>query len=421
MSRKTFKPTISRSWGSGEKHRRQTQAVAYVRELAEQTPAVYDVGQEANPMDASIAAWQGLGSLPYLNSAKTRSISPENPTGEKGKGGMAIPNPHDPRLPFSAAARDLGQRWKVSPFVKPAAGETITIMDVEGPGVIQHIWMATEGDWKGNGRACVLRFYWDGEESPSIEVPMTDFFAIGHDRFAPVNSLAVVVNAMSAMNCYWPMPFRRHCRITFTNDNHRDLGLLTYQVTYALTDVPENAGSFHAQWRRAVTDRRNPDYTIVDGIGGHGRYAGTFLAWTQLAEDWFGEGEVKFYIDGDREFPTICGTGTEDYFGASYGFPQLYSGPYSGCTLGAHPPSHKDGIPIYSGPPKWSLYRWHIMDPICFDKDLRVTIQALGWWMDKSGRYQPLADDIASVAYWYQAEPHARFPALPGVMERWPR
>jgi hypothetical protein len=367
------------------------------------------------------APWQGLGSLPFLTKSQTRSVCPENPTGEKGKGGMAVPNPQDPKLPFSAAARDLGRGWKVSPFVKPRAGETITIMDVEGPGIIQHIWMATETDWKGNGRACVLRFYWDGEETPSIEAPMTDFFAVGHDRMAPVTSLPVVVNPLAALNCYWPMPFRKRCRVTFTNDNHRDLGLLTYQITYALTDVPDNAGCFHAQWRRAMTDRENPDYTIVDGIKGRGRYAGTFLAWTQLSEEWFGEGEVKFYIDGDRDFPTICGTGTEDYFGASYGFPKLYSGPYSGCTLAPFPPHTVDGNYTFPGPPKWSLYRWHIMDPVCFDKDLRLTIQALGWWMDKSGRYQPLEEDIASVAYWYQTEPHAPFPPLPGVMQRWPR
>jgi hypothetical protein len=369
----------------------------------------------------SMAPWQGLGSLPFLTEAQTRSISPENPTGEKGKGGMAIPDPGNPRLPFSAAARDLGQGWKVSPFLKPRAGETVTIMDVRGPGVIQHIWMATETDWKGNGRACVLRFYWDGEETPSVEVPMTDFFAVGHDRFAPVSSLAVVVNPRSSLNCYWPMPFRTGCRVTFTNEGQRDLGLLTYQITYALAEVPENAGTFHAQWRRALTDRSRPEYLIVDGVAGRGRYVGTFLAWTQLCEGWFGEGEVKFFIDGDVEFPTICGTGTEDYFGGTYCFPHIYSGPYAGCVLSPYLPPPADGTQSSSGPPKWSLYRWHIMDPVCFQKDLRVTIQALGWWPDKSGRYQPLQDDIASVAYWYQAEPHAPFPSFPGVMERWPR
>jgi hypothetical protein len=352
----------------------------------------------------------GLSALPLLGPSETRMVSPENPAGEKGRGGMAIPNLSDPGLPFSNAAMDLGQGWKVRPFIKVAAKQTVTIMDVDGPAVIQHIWMASSGNWQGNGRAGILRFYWDNEPQPSIEVPLTDFFAVGHERFAPVNSLAVVVNPKSALNCYWPMPFRKHVKITFSNDSDKELGLFTYQITYAKTEVPANAGYFHAQWRRAVTNRAAPDYTILDGIKGEGRYVGTFLAWTQLSDGWFGEGEVKFYIDGDGKFPTINGTGTEDYFGGTYGFPEVYTTAYVGNTLKAQ---GKDG------PPKWSLYRWHIMDPVSFHKDLRVTVQALGWW--PNGRYQPLADDIASVAYWYQREPHAEFPKLPPLPQRWPR
>ncbi|HLH72481.1 MAG TPA: glycoside hydrolase family 172 protein, partial [Chloroflexota bacterium] len=230
----------------------------------------------------------GLSTLPLLTNARTRSISPENPTGAPGRGGMAIPNPNDPDLPYSHASVNLGQGWKVRPFVKPHASETITLMDVDGPGVIQHIWLATERSFQGNGRGCVLRFYWDDEETPSVEVPLTDFFAIGHDVFAPVNSLAVVATPQSALNCYWPMPFRKHARITFTNDNANDLTLLAYQITYAETEIPSEAGYFHAQWRRAVTDRGNPDYVILDRITGRGRYVGTFLAWTQLSDGWFG-------------------------------------------------------------------------------------------------------------------------------------
>ena len=352
----------------------------------------------------------GLGTLPMLNGCETRSVSPENPTGEKGGGGRAVPNPNDPDLPYSRAAVALGRGWKVRPFVKPKAGQTLTLMDVEGPGMIQHIWMATETNWVGNGRACVLRVYWDGEKTPSIEVPLTDFFAVGHDLFAPVNSLAVVVNPTSALNCYWPMPFRKRAHITFTNESEKDLSLLAYQITYSKGEIPPEAAYLHAQWRRATTQRTHPEHVIVDGIRGQGRYIGTFLAWTQLSDGWFGEGEVKFYMDGDREFPTICGTGMEDYFGGSYGFPAYYSSPYSGCTL------RRQG---QEGPPKWSLYRWHLMDPICFRSDLRVTVQALGWWPNQT--YQPLADDVASVAYWYQHEPHAPFPPLPPIAQRWSR
>ena len=353
----------------------------------------------------------GLGTLPILSGAITRSISAENPTGKKGEGGMSVPNPQDPDLPNSGAAVDLGQGWKVRPFQPLPAGQTVTLMDVGGPGIIQHIWMAMASgpDIQRFGRANVLRFYWDGEDTPSVETPFTDFFAIGHDLFAPVNSLAVTVNPQSAMNCYWPMPFRKHAKVTITNESQEDLKL-GFQITYAETEVPEEAGSFHAQWRRAVTDPADPDYVILDHVKGQGQYVGTFLAWTQLSDGWFGEGEIKFYMDGDREFPSICGTGTEDYFCGSYGFPQVYTTAYAGNTL-KHPGE--------DGPPKWSMYRWHIMDPVCFQSELRVTIQALGWWPNR--RFQPLADDIASVAYWYQKEPHVDFNEFPTLVERWPR
>jgi hypothetical protein len=356
------------------------------------------------------AAPTGLGALPLLTGYETRSVSPENPTGERGHGGMAIPDVNDPKLPFSKAASRLGQGWKVSPFIKVKAGETVTVMDVEGPGIIQHIWMVSGGNYKGIGRAGVLRFYWDDETAPSVEAPMTDFFAVGHDIFAPVNSLAVVVNPMSALNCYWPMPFRRRARITFTNEGEKDLSLLTYQITYVKAPLADNVAYFHAQWRRGVTERSNPQHVILDGVKGEGRYVGTFLAYTQLSDGWFGEGEIKFFINGDGRFPTICGTGTEDYFCGSYGFPQVYSTAYVGNVL-----KHE----AKDGPPKWSLYRWHIQDPIEFRSDLRVTIQTLGWWPDWT--YQPLADDVASVAYWYQREPHTAFAKFPPLEKRWPR
>lgn len=370
----------------------------------------YHKWEEDGAMSEFAGLSLGLGALPMLRRWRTRSISAENPTGAQGMGGMAIPDAGDSDLPHSASAVRLGQGWKVRPFLKPKAGETVTLMDAGGPGIIQHIWMATETKFAGNGRACVLRFYWDNENTPSVEVPMTDFFAVGHDLFAPVNSLAVIVNPTSALNCYWPMPFRKHARVTLTNESTKDLSLLAFQLTYAETVVPDDAGYFHAQWRRAMTRRAHPEYTILDGVEGEGRYVGTFLAWTQLSDGWFGEGEIKFYLDGDTDFPTICGTGTEDYFCGSYGFPQNYSTAYVGNTL-----RHQGE----DAPPKWSLYRWHIMDPICFQQELRVTIQALGWWPDQT--YQPLADDIASVAYWYQHEPHMAFPAFPALEQRWPR
>lgn len=345
----------------------------------------------------------GLSNLPLLGQGRTRSISAENPTGEPGQGGMAVPNPGEPKPVASArAADDLGQGWKVRPFIRINAGETAVLMDVAGAGIIQHIWLV-----EGLNRGLVIRFYWDGEQTPSIESPAPDFFAVGHGRFAPVNSLPVVVNPANALNCFWPMPFRTRARITLTNETADDVPLVAYQITYMETAVPAAAGTFHAQYRRAATDTINP-YVILDGVRGQGRYVGTFLAWTQMEKGWFGEGEIKFYMDGDDRFPTICGTGTEDYFLGSYGFARPFTTAYSGTVLpasdSAEPPSF------------WSLYRWHIQDPINFGQDLRVTIQALGWGPD--GKYKKLSDDIASVAYWYQAEPHAPFPQLPPLAER---
>ena len=357
----------------------------------------------ASAQDAFVGLQPGLGSLPLLGRGRTRSISAENPTGEKGKGGMAIPNPAEPQPAASARAADnLGQDWKVRPFIRLNAGQTAVLMDVAGPGILQHIWLV-----EGLNRGLVIRFYWDGEDTPSVEAPVPDFFAVGHGKFAQVNSLPVVVNPANALNCFWPMPFRKHARITLANETARDVELVAYQITYVETDVPAAAGTFHAQYRRASTAVTNP-CVILDGVKGQGRYVGTFLAWTQMEKGWFGEGEIKFYLDGDDRFPTICGTGTEDYFLGSYGFRQPYTTAYAGTVLPASENAEPPGF--------WSLYRWHIQDPINFQADLRVTIQALGWGRD--GKYKKLGDDIASVAYWYQAEPHAPFPKLPVLAER---
>jgi hypothetical protein len=341
----------------------------------------------------------GLSSLSKLSKAKTRSISAENFTGEKGKAGMSVNGP------ARNAARDLGQGWKVSPFIRVASDTVVTIADIEGSGAIQHIWMTPTGTW----RYSIIRFYWDGESTPSVEVPVGDFFAMGWGRYAQLTSLPVCVNPGSAFNCYWEMPFRKSCRITFENLDDKPMTLY-YQIDYTLTDVSEDAGYFHSQFRRVNPLPYKEVYTILDGVKGWGQYVGTYLAWGVHSTGWWGEGEIKFYLDGDRDFPTICGTGTEDYFCGSYDFEvnsryQEFTTPYSGLAQVIRP----DGL--YDSQQRFGLYRWHIMDPVRFQKDLRVTIQALGW--RSGGRYLPLQDDIASVAYWYQKEPHAPFPKLP--------
>jgi Protein of unknown function (DUF2961) len=343
----------------------------------------------------------GIGNLYRLSNAKSYSIGPENLTGEKGKGGMATTGS------ASNAARDLGQGWKVNPFIVINPGQTFTLGEINGAGAIQHVWMTPTGDW----RLSILRMYWDDETQPSVEVPVGDFFAMGWGKFAPITSLAVCVNPGSAFNAYWPMPFRRKAKLTLENLDTKPMTIY-YQIDYTVTDVPKDAAYFHAQFRRINPLPYKQVYTILDNVSGTGQYVGTYLAWGVHNNGWWGEGEVKFYIDGDREFPTIDGTGTEDYFGGSYDFEnretkqyEPFTSPYSGLIQVIKP----DGL--YLSQERFGLYRWHIMDPVRFDKDLRVTIQALGW---QSGRrYLPLTDDISSVAFWYQTEPHAPFPKLP--------
>ncbi|MBD3267010.1 DUF2961 domain-containing protein [bacterium] len=344
-----------------------------------------------------------MGNLYRLSDAKTRSISPENFTGEKGQGGMAKEGTG------AHAARDLGQGWKVSPSVDVEAKSTFTLAEIDGPGAIQHIWLTPTGNW----RFSILRMYWDGEEEPSVECPLGDFFACGWNKYAQINSLAVCVNPGSALNCYWTMPFRKKCKITLENIAEKKMRIY-YQIDYTLTEVPADAAYFHAQFRRVNPLPYKEVYTIVDGIKGRGHYVGTYMCWGVNNNGWWGEGEIKFYMDGDTEFPTICGTGAEDYFCGSYNFAnngqyQEYSTPYAGLPQVIRP----DGY--MNSQMRFGLYRWHILDPIRFKEDLRVTIQALGW--RSGGRYLPLQDDIASVAYWYQAEPHNPFPDLPSKDE----
>jgi hypothetical protein len=346
-----------------------------------------------------------LGNLPRLSQAQSRSQSPENFTGEKGKAGMAT------KGTGAGAARELGQGWKLSPSVSIKARSTFTVADVDGSGAIQQIWMTPAPLDKT--RLAILRFYWDGEREPSVEVPLGDFFACGWGKYCQINSLPVCVNPGSAFNCYWNMPFRKHARITLQNLADSNMSLY-YQVNYALTRVPKDAAYFHAQFRRVNKLAAKSVYTILDGVSGQGQYVGTYLAWEVHSPGWWGEGEIKFYLDGDRKFPTICGTGTEDYFCGSYNFEnhethryQTFSTPYTGLAQ-VLPPDI-----IYKPGQRFGLYRWHIADAVRFEKNLKVTIQALGW--QSGGRYLPLQDDIASVAYWYQTEPHAKFPSLPAA------
>lgn len=358
-----------------------------------------------------------LSTAPFVTNNKTRWITAENPNGEKGQGGKEASN--------------LGISRKGRPCITLLQGETVTLADIQGTGVLQHFWITvTDRTDKGYFvlRDLVLRMYWDGEESPSVEVPLGDFFCNGFGARCKVNSLPIVVNPTGGMNCYFPMPFRKSAKITIENQHAADIHGFFYQFHYSLVDVlPDNTAYFHAQWRRENITAEGKDYTILDGVKGKGQYIGTYLAWAALERYWWGEGEIKFYLDGDQEWPTLCGTGTEDYFGGAWCFYEKIDGktvevPYSTPYL---------GYPFYSksdttrteqfgedAVPMHGLYRWHIPDPIHFENELRVTIQQIG---HNSRELFERTDDVSSVAYWYQMEPHADFPILLPVNRRWPR
>lgn len=343
-----------------------------------------------------------LGNLSRLSHAQTRSISAENFTGEKGQGGMATEGTG------ARCARDLGRGWKVSPSVSIEGKKIFTLAKIQGQGAIQQIWMTMHPNaW----RKMVLRMYWDGETTPSVEVPVGDFFCSGWTERVNISSLPVCVNPAGGFNSYWEMPFRQGALITIENLGEEPVTVY-YQVNYTLTEVSADAAYFHAQWRRSNPLPYKTVHTLLDGVRGQGHYVGTYLAWGVNNNGWWGEGEIKFFMDGDKEFPTICGTGTEDYFCGAWDFELpigqycAFNTPYSGLCQVTKP----DGL--YKSQQRFGMYRWHIMDPIRFEEDLSVTIQALGW--RTGGRYLPEMDDIASTAFWYQNEPHAEFPTLPG-------
>ena len=347
----------------------------------------------------------GLSDLSRLSDAVSRSITPENPRGLPGGGGRATLEEGS----AADAARQLGVGWKVNPYRVIEAGEVVTIAEIEGPGAIQHIWMTPTGVW----RHTILRIYWDDQAHPSVEVPLGDFFLNGWNRYAPVSSLPITVNPGSAFNSYFTMPFHKRCRMTIENLDHQAM-VLYYQIDYALGSLSKDVAYFHASFRRINPLPKKAVYPIIDGIEGRGHYVGTYLAWGSNSNGWWGEGEVKFYLDDDEDFPTICGTGTEDYFCGSYNFENPMTKQYETYTnayAGFHQVIKPDGL--YQSQTRFGMYRFHIVDPIRFKSRLKVTVQALGWRKDR--QYLPLQDDIASVAYWYQTLPSKPFKPLPSL------
>lgn len=284
--------------------------------------------------------------------------------------------------------------------------DTLVVAELEGPGVINHIWNTIASKERGYSRLLVLRMYWDGEERPSVECPIGDFFGVGHGMDVPFDSLPVrVTSDGKGRNCYWPMPFRKSARITVTNEGKLRTDAFYYYVDWQkLPKLPRKTAYFHAMYRQEFPATMGQRYLIAD-IQGRGHYVGTVLNCRQNMPSWFGEGDDFFYIDGDAE-PSLRGTGTEDYFCDGWGF-RVQSGPFYGAPL----------FEGFARGDRTSVYRWHLADPVTFKKTLRVEIEHVGPVIDDSDKqvagYGERPDDFSSVAFWYQVEPHKDYAPMP--------
>lgn len=287
-----------------------------------------------------------------------------------------------------------------------APGETLVIAELEGPGSINHIWNTVAAEDKGYSRLLVIRMYWDGEEKPSVEAPLGDFFGMGHGVDHPFQSLPVTVTSEGrARNCYWPMPFRKSARITITNDGPGRVNAFYYYVDWQKMDeLPADAAYFHAMYRQEFPTVSGKRYLIAD-VTGSGHYVGTVLSVRQHTASWWGEGDDFWYIDGETE-PSLRGTGSEDYFCDAWGLREM-SMPYYGAPL----------MEGYEPLCRTTCYRWHITDPVNFKESLLLEIEHMGVTFKEDGSvrsgFEERTDDFSSVAFWYQLEPHKPFPALP--------
>jgi Protein of unknown function (DUF2961) len=322
----------------------------------------------------------------------------------------SLPNPHNYVLKRSSSYDRSGGNTDARPV---PAGETITVLDEAGPGEISHIWFTIADQEQFHLKAIVLRMYWDNEQTPSVEAPMGDFFGLGLGEYFLYQSTPLAVGADKALNCFFPMPFQKHARITVTNEGHEPIRSLYWNIDWRAfgAPLPVDTAYFHAQYRQATPSVAVPDAKVnLDGknnyiwmeAAGRGHFVGVTMSVVENADGWWGEGDDMFFIDGEK-LPSINGTGTEDYFLGAWDFGGK---PFSYALFGAPVVGQekKDS--------KWSLYRFHLDSPIPFTKSLRATIE--------HGHGNDRADNYYSVAYWYQVEPHPAFPALPPVDARLP-
>ncbi|MGA3031921.1 MAG: glycoside hydrolase family 172 protein [Terracidiphilus sp.] len=293
-------------------------------------------------------------------------------------------------------------------------GQTATLLDIQGAGVVTHVWFTINSPDPMHLKNLVLRAWWDGEASPSIEAPIGDFFGLGSGEYFLYQSALLSVAPVKALNAYFQMPFATAARITVTNQGAQRTQSLYFAIDYVtLPSLPSGLGRFHAQYRQAapckgiVSDGKNlsgrDNYVFVEAAG-KGHFVGVTQAVVQNENGWFGEGDDMIFVDGDA-MPTINGTGTEDYFNGAWGFAgQAFANLHQGSPYVVDPER-------IGG--RYCLYRWHIESPIAFEKSIKVTIE--------HGNANDRSDSFYSTAYWYQTEPHAAFPALPAPADRVPR
>jgi hypothetical protein len=325
---------------------------------------------------------------------ESRSISFENPTGSQGEGGKV------------ASHLGVGRKGFPAKSIKP--GEVVTLCDIKGSGAIRHIWMT--GTFKNRTqtlRSTVIRGYWENQKHPSIECPIGDFMGLAHAKVQSYQSAVHSVGINAALNIWLPMPFATQGKLTLKNESEQNITLF-YQVDYTINDKhPKDFGRLHTLFRRENPTILKKDFEILPNRTGKGRFLGTLLGIRSLEKPWWGEGEIKIFMDGDTQFPTICGTGSEDYVCLSYGMQQT---PflYHGCNL------NENGF--------ISMYRWHLLDPIYWKKNCRITIQQIGWSREKSGTKDSglyeRQDDWSCATFWYESVPSKPLPEMPSLNER---
>lgn len=359
------------------------------------TPAVSDSSALASP--------ENFTTKPYLlnTSLQSRSISFENQSGAKGSGGQA--------------ASPLGVGRKGSPARLLAPGEEIELANIHGAGTIRHIW-ATTFPVPAFLRGAVLRFYWDGQDHPSIEAPLGDFFGFAHGKAIAYQSAVHSVGPKAGMNIWLPMPFAKSARVTIRNELPQPMPFF-YQIDYTQGEKHGNdVGRLHVNFQRQNPTTKIHDFELLPKREGRGRYIGTVIGVRPSDKNWWGEGEMKAYVDGDDAFPTINGSGAEDYVGLSWGLQQA-AFQYHGASWVENDDDTTTG--------RISMYRWHMLDPLTWQQDMRISIQQIGHNGDEPGTLQDYLgdlyereDDWSAATFWYESVPSAPLPAMPGLQER---